>query len=220
MGENLIVDLVSSCVSNCIGVISEEACNRFINRIREKKLRKKIEKQIHDFCVKNANLYLDSSSFENFLKYHRPLERIIINAFSIEGAINFEQLVQIIVEEAEEAARKSGQILTIDDKRIIKELCVLINDGITKYSNEILNESQKRLVSQIAQNTSRIQNDLNRIGLGVKESTASIEKIIRESSSINPNMAEAIMKMICRKMWAGEFEDVEKICYLDRKSVV
>ncbi len=127
VAEGLIVGTVISCVQNFIYDISIGACKGFIKKYKQKRFCKRVENEIQIFCKKNESLYIDSDSFQNFITYHKPFDRVMENALSLGDAVDIDQLSNDIVAEAEETAKTGGQVLSIDDRRVFKDLLTLVS---------------------------------------------------------------------------------------------
>ena len=212
MAESMIVGIIISCVQNFIYDISIGACNGIIKKHKQKKFCKRVKKNIQDFCLKNESLYIDSESFRNFISYHKPFDRVMENALSLGDSVSIDQLSNNLVAEAEEAAKISGQVLSVDDRKVLKDLLTLVSDEVTRYYRDVLDNGQKYIVSQNAQNTKKLQRDIKRVGDGNNQRLESVEKLLRNATSISAYKAEPIAELICKKMWLGEFDEVETIC--------
>lgn len=214
MVESMIGAMVISCVQNFIYDISAGACKGLIKKCKQKRFCKRVEKEIQSFCVRNESLYIDSESFRNFVSYNKPFDRVMENALSLGDSISIELLSNNLVEEAVEAAKTSNQVLSVDDCRVLKDLLTLISNEITIYYRDVLDDGQKYIVSQNAQNTKMLQRDIKNVGEGNNQKIESVEKLLREATSISAYKAEPIAELICKKMWLGEFDEVETICQL------
>lgn len=214
MVKSMIGGIVTSCVQNFIYDISSGACKGILKKCKQKRFCKKVEEEIQSFCLKNESLYIDSESFKNFVSYHKPFDKVMENALSLEDSISIDQLSNNLVAEAVEAAKTSDQVLSVDDRRVLKDLLALVNNEITTYYRDVLDEGQKYIVSQNAQNTKLLQRDIKNIGEGNNQKIESVKRQLREATSISAYKAESIAELICKKMWLGEFDDVEAIYQL------
>lgn len=214
MGESFIGGVILSCVQSFIYDISAGACNGLIRKYKQRKFLKETEKKIREFCLKNESLYIDSDAFRNFIDYHKPFDKVMQNAISMSDSVDINQLSNSIVVEAEEAAKTSNVILSVDDRRILKDLMTLVSNEITRYFQDVLDDGEKYTVSRNAQNTNLIRKDIKNVVDGNNKNMASIEKLMREANSISAYKAEPIAELICKKMWLGEFDEVESICQL------
>ena len=133
MGESFIGGLILSCVQSFIYDISAGACKGPIKQFKQKKFCKKVEKEIRSFCIRNESLYIDGDCFRNFIDYHKPFDRVMQHALSLGEAMSIEDLSTHLFAEAEGVAKASGQILSVDDRRVLKDLFFLISNEITKY---------------------------------------------------------------------------------------
>ena len=210
--ESLIVGTVISCVQNFIYDISVGACKGLIKKYKQKRFFKRVENEIQSFCKKNESLYIDSESFQNFITYHKPFDRVMENALSLGDDLSIDQLSNDIVFEAEESAQIGGQVLSVDDRRVLKDLLTLVNDEMTSYYRDVLDDGQKYIVSQNAQNTKILQRDIKKVGDGNNQRIESVEKLLRDVTAISAYKAEPITELICKKMWLGEFDEVETLC--------
>ena len=91
-------------------------------------------------------------------------------------------------------------------------MLTLINDEIIGYYRDVLDDSQKYIVSQNAQNTRILQREIKNVRDGNNQRIESVEKSLREAMSISAYKAEPIAELICKKMWLGEFDEVETLC--------
>lgn len=212
MTESLIGGIIISCVQNFIYDISVGACKDFIKKYKQRQFCKRVENKIQSFCLRNESLYIDSESFRNFITYHKPFERVMENALSLGDAISIDQLSNNLVAEAEDTAKIGGQVLSVDDRRVLKDLLTLVSNEMTSYYRDVLDDGQKYIVSQNAQNTKMLQKDIKNVGDGNNQRIESVEKLLRDATSISAYKAEPIAELICKKMWLGEFDEVETIC--------
>ena len=214
MGESFIGGLILSCVQSFIYDISAGACKGPIKQFKQKKFCKKVEKEIRSFCIRNESLYIDGDCFRNFIDYHKPFDRVMQNALSLGEAMSIEDLSTKLVDEAEGVAKASGQILSVDDRRVLKDLFFLISNEITKYFQDVLDDGQRYIVSKNAQATQKLTKEIQNAADGNNQKLESLEKYFREATSISAYKAEAVADLICNKMWLGEFDEVETICQL------
>lgn len=121
------------------------------------------------------------------------------NAISMSDSVDINQLSNSIVVEAEEAAKTSNVILSVDDRRILKDLMTLVSNEITRYFQDVLDDGEKYTVSRNAQNTNLIRKDIKNVVDGNNKNMASIEKLMREANSISAYKAEPIAELICKK---------------------
>lgn len=199
MGESFIGGLILSCVQSFIYDISARACKGLIRKYKQRKFLKEAEKKIREFCLRNESLYIDSDAFRNFIDNHKPFDKVMQNAISMSDSVDINQLSNSIVAEAEEAAKTSNVVLSVDDRRILKDLMTLVSNEITRYYQDVLDDGQKYTVSQNAQNTNLIRKDIKNVVDGNNKNMASLEKLMREANSISAYKAEPIAELICKK---------------------
>lgn len=211
MRESPIGGIISSYFQSFIYDISSGACKGIIKKIKQKIFINGVKKEIHSFCLRNESLYVDSESFRNFITYHKPFNRIMENALSLGESIDIDQLSDTLIAEAEDSAKTNNQVLSVNDRRVLKDLMTLINNKITRYYRDYLDDGQKIIVSQNAQNFKMLQKDIKNIGDGNNQKIESVEKLLRKATSISDYKAETIAELICKKMWLGAFDDVDTI---------
>ena len=214
MEESMIGSTITACIQNLIYDFSSGACKGIIKRYKRRKFCKSVEKKIQSFCLRNESLYIDSESFKNFIVYHKPFYKVMENALSIDDSISIYQLSDTLIAEAEESAKISNQVLSEYDRRALKDLLILINNEITMFFESVLDDSQKYIVSKNIQNTKMLQKDIKALGDGNNQKIESLEKVLREAISLSDNEAESIAELICKKMWLGDFDDIETISVL------
>ena len=181
-------------------------CKGWIQRNRRKKFSKKLERKIQAFCQQNESVYIDGEAFRNFIENHKPFERIMQNALSMDESEAVNQLIEKIVIEAEESAQAVGQLLSIDDKRVIKDLCGLINTEIVSYYSDSFSDAQKYIISQNVRNSKEL---LKSFDQGKKQFIDTVTNVLSVAVSLTPYKAEIFTELIYKKMWLGEFEEVK-----------
>ena len=214
MGESFVAGFIISSIQNFLYDISIDACKGIIQKIRKRNFLRKLNREISEFFLQKESRYLDSDTFRNFLIYHKPLDRIMKNTVSIGDTIDFQQLINNIIDEAKDNAKSEGTLMSVGDKSALRDLCILVNETITRYFEKVLNEAQRYIVSNNIQNTRILQKEIKNLEQGSSNQASSIEKLIKETSSLSSYKAEPIADMICSKMWRGQFEEVENICQL------
>lgn len=214
MIASMIGGTIVSIVQNYISDISAGVSKGIIKKFKQRFFLGRLEREIQAFCSENESLYIDSESFRIFITYNKPFERVMENELSLGESISIDQLSDKLVIEAKDVAQKAGYILSVNDRRVLKNLLKLISKEVASYYRDVLDDGQKYVVSQNARNTKKLQNDIKNIGDGNNQRIESLEKQLKDATSISAYKAEPIAELICKKMWIGEFDEVETICQL------
>ena len=96
----MMTEFILSLLNSFIYDATTGACVNWFGCWKKKRFEKKLQTEVKDFCKKNENTYIGSEDFQIFLKYHRPLERIMQNAIAGENSNEREQLSDNLLAEA------------------------------------------------------------------------------------------------------------------------
>lgn len=209
-----IAELIFSLAQNFIYDITNEACRSIIKKYKRNSFLKKLYNKIHEYCVTNDSLYFGGDAFGDYLGYYRPIDRIMQNSVAINNVMAIDDLIRVIIDEAEKHAKSRDKYISADDKNAIKGLCLLVHNEMVSFYNSSLDDGQRYIVSKAALNTYEMKKEIHAIDENIGRRTESIEKLIREATSLSDYKAEPLAEMICKKMWGGQFDEVETICNL------
>ncbi len=209
-----IAELIFSLAQNFIYDITNEACRSFIKKYKRDSFLKKLHKKIQEYCITNDSLYFGGDTFSDYLDNYKPIDRIMQNAIAINNVMTIDELTRVIIDEAEKHAKSRDKYILADDKNAIKGLCLLVHNEMVSFYNSSLDDGQRYIVSKAALNTYEIKKEIHAIDENIGRKTESIEKLIREATSLSDYKAEPLAEMICKKMWGGQFDEVETICNL------
>ena len=204
----MIATIIISCVQDFINDSCSTVCKNCFQKYKREKFYRKLKSKIQKFCQQNESVYIDGEAFRNFIENHKPFERIMQNAVAMDESEAVDQLIEKILIEAEASAKAVGQRLSYDDKRVLKDLCGLINTEIVSYFSDSFSDSQKFIISQNARNSKRLLNDFDQ---GSKQIINTVIDVVSEAVSLTPYKAEILTGLIYKKMWLGEFAEVEQL---------
>lgn len=204
----MIATIIISCVQDFINDSCSTVCKNCFQKYKREKFYRKLKSKIQKFCQQNESVYIDGEAFRNFIENHKPFERIMQNALAMDESEAVDQLIEKILIEAEESAKAVGQRLSYDDKRVLKDICGLINTEIVSYFSDSFSDDQKYIISQNARNSKRL---LNGFDQGSKQIINTVIDVVSEAVSLTPYKAEILTGLIYKKMWLGEFAEVEQL---------
>ena len=204
----MIATIIISCVQDFINDSCSTVCKNCFQKYKREKFYRKLKSKIQKFCQQNESVYIDGEAFRNFIENHKPFERIMQNAVAMDESEAVDQLIEKILIEAEESAKAVGQRLSYDDKRVLKDLCGFINTEIVSYFSDSFSDDQKYIISQNTRNSKRL---LNSFEQGNKQIIDTVNDVLSEAVSLTPYKAEILTGLIYKKMWLGEFEEVEQL---------
>lgn len=207
----MIVEIILSLFENFIYDATSGVCKSFGAKRKQKKYFASLKKEIEKFCRDNESTYIDSSAFVCFLKYHKPLDRIMRNAIAAENAVLIDTLIISLIDEAQAIAEESDRKLSYADKQMIRDLCKIIDASVNNYYYNKLTSEQRYMVSFSTKKTEELCRHIDQVSQGEYEHIEEIKNIVRESTSLSDYKAEPIAELICKKMWIGQFKEIEDL---------
>ncbi|MCH5271960.1 MAG: hypothetical protein J1E83_14670 [Lachnospiraceae bacterium] len=207
----LVVGLITSIFENFLYDVTADACKGFFQRRKRDNFLKSVEKEIAKFCRENETTYLDSGAFQSFLLNNKPLDRIMQNVIAMPNSYSSDVLAKKMVEEAQAIAEKSDIKLLIDDKRVVQDLCKLIDLKTYQFYTKILTTGQQFIVSSNYKNTVKLQKKIEECQEGGYAHLEQVKKELLSATRLSDYKAEAIAELICKKMWMGLFDEVEDL---------
>ena len=204
----MIATIIISCVQSFIYDSFSTVCKNCFQKFKREKFFRELKRKIQEFFRHNESVYIDGEAFRNFIENHKPFERIMRNALAMDESEAADILISKIIIEAEESAKAVGQRLSYDDKRVLKDICTLINSEICTFYSDNFNDAQKFIISQNVRNSKKI---LDSFDQGNKQTIATVKEVIRGAASLTPYKAEILTGLIYKKMWLGEFTEVEQL---------
>lgn len=207
----MMTEFILSLLNSFIYDATTGACVNWFGCWKKKRFEKKLQTEVKDFCKKNENTYIGSEDFQIFLKYHRPLERIMQNAIAGENSNEREQLFDNLLAEAVKSASDIERILSIDDKRMLRSLYSLVDENIRQYYRKMLSEQQRYIVSCNTKTSQSLRNHIDKVAQGQIEELKVIKSMIAECEQLSDYKAKSIANLISKKMWEGDFEELEQI---------
>lgn len=203
--------MILSLFENFIYDATSSICKSFWIKRKQKKYFSLLKKKIETFCVDNESTYIDSGAFVCFLKYQKPIDRIMRNAIAVENAVSVDTLIIALTDEAQAIAEQSDRKLSYADKQMISDLCKLIDDSINNYYYNKLSSKQRYMVSCSTKQTEKLCKHIDQVSQGEYDHIEEIKNIVRESTSLSDYKAEPIAELICKKMWIGQFNEIEDL---------
>lgn len=203
------VGLINSIFENFIYDVTADACKGFWQRKKRDNFLKSVKKEITKFFRENETVYLDSGAFESFLRYNKPLNRIMQNAIALENSHPSDVLTEKLLEEAQAIAESNGIKLSIDDRRVVQDLCKLIDQKIHIFYYNMLSPNQQFIVTCSSKNTVKLQRHIEEYAEGNYDHLEQVKRELLSAVRLSDYKAETIVELIYRKMWLGLFEEVE-----------
>lgn len=208
---SFIIDRIISVIENFIYDATTDAYKCFWQRRKRNNFLKEVKQDIINFCRENETTYIGSSAFENFLSYNKPLDRIMQNAIAGENSQSIDILTEKLIDEAQVSAEKGDRRLSIDDRRVVKELCSLVDQRINHFCYSILTPEQRYIVSTNSRNTAKLQESIEKASKGNHNDLEKLKLEILVSNRLSDYRAEPIAELICKKMWLGSFKEIEDL---------
>lgn len=204
-----VVGLINSIFENFVYDVTANACKGFWQRRKRDIFLKSVKKEITKFLQEKETTYLDSGAFESFLRYNKPLSRIMQNAIALENSDPSDVLIEKLLEEAQALAEENGRKLSIDDRRVVQDLCKLIDQKIHLFYFNTLSLDQQYIVSCNSKNTAQLKKHIEECTEGNNDHLEQVKRELLAAVRLSDYKAEPIVELICRKMWLGLFEEVE-----------
>lgn len=206
-----IVELINSIFEDFIYDVTTDACKGFWQGRKRTAFLKSVKREIRKFLRKNETAYLDSGDFESFLRYNKPLNRIMQNAIALENPCPSDILIEKLLEEAEAIVEKNGRKLSIDDRRVVQDLCKMIGQKVHLFYYNRLSQEQRFIVSCSSKNTAKLQKYIKEYAEGNYNHLEQVKEELLTVIQLSDYKAEPIVELIYRKMWLGLFEEVEEL---------
>ena len=203
----LIVTVFESFASETV----LSAKTNIIQKWRYKKFIQKLEQAINEFCKAHECIYLDSSSFEYFIRNTHFVEKVVGRCISTKIDQSKKDFLRDQVKEARNIAERENVYFSHDEENLIKDLYKLIEENTTLFYDSLLSDSQKRIVALFLrgnEETNELVVEGNKVN---RENFECLQKRLIETTTISAYKAEPIARLISRKIWTGELQDIEEM---------
>ena len=214
--------MINSIVTN---LLSNDLYARSLSTFEKIKIwcfKKKLNKWLKAYISKYEGSILTSSAFENYLTYHKPIEKMFLSISGERNASTKEEFVNTELSIFRESAN-SIRFLSVTDESVFKELLSGIYDRISAFYLGMLSSNQKYTIGLAA----NIENQLN---TQIQKSEATIiNKVTDKTDEINvkvdnisdylkridtlsdPSVAWTVYEVLSREIMNGQIMDVVNI---------
>ena len=207
------ISIVNWIITAAEGFISEIILSEkdsWIKKYRYHKFIKLLKREIADFCERNESIYLNSSSFECFIRQSRFIEKTIERSLSVKIDMSARDFQKQMIKEARGIAVAEDVSFFHSEERIIKDLYKVISDRVSNYYNNMLSTEQKRIVSIALSEIKKFQNEFKDVTSEQMETLADIKSTVDSLKKLGDSKAEPIIMMLGRMAWKGRFEEIDK----------
>ena len=201
-----IIEVISNIVINIISNDLDSIKGNFILFFKIKVHNKKTKKWIREFINENDETFLTTSTFERYLKYRKPIEKIHDYVFELDDDnIDKDTFISECVRECKEYFTTNQKSLIPRDERLLKDFYNKVLDNFISFSNKQLSISDKRIIQETKRSNQQIKDKLE----GGMSTLADIKKLLKDKQEItNPDVLHSIYNYIDKEIWNGEFEKV------------
>ena len=207
----MISELIYSILENVIITYTTEEVKNFWDKLKRKDFLKKTRKSIADFCNRNESTYINSDSFQTFLKVGKPLEKIITALISPSRYEDKDVIIDKLISEAETIAARNNKTMLLQDKSMIRDLCNLIYDEVFSYFMNELSSEQRVFIGYLEKRINSALIAIDNLSRELDESKMEVCSTINRLSYMNPFIAEKLSDALLHRIWSGEFLEVEDL---------
>lgn len=214
-----IGNIVTNLFSNDIYAASLTLCER----IKLWLFKGKLNKWLKEYIKEHDGSILTSELFDNYLLYHKPIEKIFLNILEDKNSIGIEEFINTELSTFQEIA-KSTRPLSVMDNRAFKELLSGIYDRINTFYRGTLSSNQKYIMgfesNLKSQLNTQIQKSENKILNEVANQTGELHKrfddvceILAENanSPLDPSVVWKVYEVLSRVIMNGKILEVVNI---------
>lgn len=204
-----VVGTISNIIINIISNDLDYIKGNLILYIKIKLYKRKTKKWIEEFIKQNDETFLTNSTFERFLKYHQPIEKIHDYVFELSSSdLDKNAFIAECVKECKEHFTINKKEFLPKDERLLKEFYNKTLNCFVDFSNKQLSIADKRIIQENKRGFKQI-NDKLEVNIN---SVEDIKRFFTNKQQItNPDVLHNIYNYVNKEIWNGEFE---KTCNL------
>ena len=101
----MISELITAIIENFIYDATASSLKGLCSKLRQKKFIKRLKSDVHEFCMNNDGIYINSSAFEFFIRHNKFLEKTIERAVTTELVSSTQEFLNEEIARANEIAK-------------------------------------------------------------------------------------------------------------------
>lgn len=201
-----IVETISSIIINIISNDLDSIKRNFILSLKVKLHNKKMKKWIDEFIKQNDETFLTSSTFERYLKYQKPIEKIHDYTFELDtNIINEDTFISECVQECKDYFYQNNKQFVAQDEMLLKEFYKQVLCRFNKFIDKQLTIVQKRIINESNRKSNEILSNVKENNNTIND----IKKLLELKNTItNTDVLHNIYDYISNEIWNGELEKV------------
>lgn len=143
---------LKSIVINIISGFMTEACVSFFEKRRFKKYKKELEKWIQEYVDKNDGTIVTSGAFVNFVRYQKPVEKILAYIYeSYNQTLTEEMFLDSLCYLMKAYMETDGLKIKPEEEGVVKDFFQGIYDSYKKYVANGLSMKDRNMLAIMAQ---------------------------------------------------------------------
>ncbi len=212
-----IIEVISNIVINIISNDLDSIKGNFILSFKIKVHNKKTKKWIREFINENDGTFLTTSTFERYLKYQKPIEKIHDYVFELDyDNLDKATFISECVRECKAYFTANQKSFVPSDERLLKDFYNKLLNIFISFSNKQLSISDKRIIQETKRGNKKL---LDKIDERTRPLPEIIDYLKNKDQITNPDILQGINNYINKDLWNGEFESVFNLLPLiERKS--
>lgn len=201
-----IVETISNILINIISNDLDFIKGNFILSLKVKCHNKKTKKWIDEYIKQNDETFFTTSTFERYLEYQKPIEKIHDYVFEIDSSsLDKDSFIYECIQECKEYFTTNQKSFTPKDEGLLKEFYHKTLNSFISFSNKQLSLADKRIIRENKLSNKQI---IDKLDGGISTLT-DIKDLLKDKQQItNSDILHSIYNHINKEIWNGEFESV------------
>lgn len=209
--NKIIAELLKVTLENYIYDITSSSMKTWFDKCRQKRFLRGIKKDIAEFCSRNQCLYLDSSTFEYFIRNTRFVERVIERAVSTKLDSSDEEFLKVEIKKAREIASNENVSFSYNEERIVKDLYYVIDNKVGDYYRSKLSSEQRHIVAVYLESISALRESVDEFKGNSLSNQAEIINILKNETRLSDAKAEIIANLFFAELCDGRFQEFDDL---------
>ena len=216
--ESTVAVWILTILQNYISEIVLDGSKGFINKCKHKKFLKNLDKAIIDFFKKNECPYINSGAFDYFVRSTDFLNKIVDRAVLLKIDESDKTFLSTWIKKARDIANAEEVSFSIKEERIVKDLCILIDNQVRSYYNNKLSMEQKVIVANNLRAIAKINETLIDVKDGIKKDNRNQTEVlldaINDINTIGESKAELLSQILIADIWEGRIKEFEELAFV------
>lgn len=208
MISNLLSVVLEDYIHDSIGTMTK----KWFDKRRYNRFLDDLKSEIKNYCERNECRYLDSSSFEFFIRNTRFIESTIERAVTTKIDINNKEFIKREIKKAREISEKENVEFNKNEERIIKEIYRIVTDRVSDYYQNRLTPEQRHEVFICLKNLVELKDSVNEFKEQSFANDREILDAIKESK-LSDTKAAVIAELMSDELFEGRFQEFDSLAY-------